>query len=42
MSEYAGPADGVMLRRQRRAEKAAEDVLRDAQKRKRANEDDVA
>ena len=42
MSTYAGPAEGVMLRRQLRADKAAEDVLRDAQKRKRANEDDVA
>ena len=42
MSDYAGPAEGVMRRRRQRAEKAAEDAPRGAPKRKRANEGDVA
>ena len=42
MSDYAGPADAVKRRRREPAEKAAEDVRRDAKKQKRANEGDVA
>ena len=42
MSDYAGPAEGVMRRRRQRAEMDVEDAPRDAPKRWRANESDVA